>query len=130
MSQITGPLAIMNGAATPVAVSFAPERIAPEYATFTERSATSNNGYKRLGVGFSAPSSKRSTARVDINFEMPVLAQVNGINTVAYTARFKGYFVLPDAMTAAERADLHAFIWGALKDSKIAAVIKDLDPLY
>lgn len=130
MSQITGPLTINNGAATPVAKTFAPERVAPELTTFTERSSTSSAGFLRLGIGYSPASSKRATTRVDVALDLPVLSTVNGVSTVAYIGRFKGYFVIPDVMTAAERADLIAFVANALDDSKIRGTVKDLDPLY
>lgn len=130
MSQITGALSINNGAATPVAKSFAPERIAPDLSTFVERSAPASAGYLRLGVGFSPASSKRPTNRVEISFDFPVLQTVNGISSVAYTARFKGTAVLPDQMTATERADFAAFVANSLDVSSIRNVIKDLDPLY
>jgi hypothetical protein len=130
VSQITGPLSINDGAATPVAKSFAPERVAPELSTFTERTAASSAGFLRLGVSYSAASSKRSTNRVDISFDYPVLQSVNGVNSVAYTARFKGQFVIPDVMTAAERANLQAFVANAMSNAAVKAVVKDLDPMY
>jgi len=130
MSQITGPLSINNGAATPVAKSFAPERVAPEYSVFTERTAASSAGFYRLGIRFSSASSKRATNRVDVDLDLPVLSTVNGVSTVAYVGRFRGYFVVPDLMTAAERADLHAFVANALDIASIKAVVKDLDPMY
>lgn len=130
MSQITGPLSINNGAATPVAKSFAPERVAPDNSVFTERSAAVSAGFYRLGVRYSPASSKRSTNRVDIDMDLPVLSTVNGVSTVAYVGRFKGYFVIPDTMTAAERADLHAFVANGLNVAAVKAVVKDLDPLY
>lgn len=130
MSQITGALSINNGAATPVAKTFSPERVTPELTTFTERTATSSAGFVRLGVAFSAASSKRATNRVDISLDYPVLQTVNGVSSVAYVGRFKGYFVVPDVMTAAERADLAAFVANALDNTQVRAVIKDLDPMY
>jgi hypothetical protein len=130
VSQITGPLSINDGAATPVAKSFAPERVAPELSTFTERTAASSAGFLRLGVSYSAASSKRATNRVDISFDYPVLQSVNGVNSVAYTARFKGQFVIPDVMTAAERANLQAFVANAMSNAAVKAVVKDLDPMY
>lgn len=130
MSQITGPLSINDGAATPVAKSFAPERVAPELSTFTERTAASSAGFLRLGVSYSAASAKRQTNRVDISFDYPVLQSVNGVNSVAYTARFKGSFVIPDVMTAAERANLQAFVANAMSNAAVKAVVKDLDPMY
>lgn len=130
MSQVTGPLSINNGAATPVAKSFAPEQVSPQLTTFTERSAASSSGFIRLGVALSPASGKRLTNRVDISLDMPVTAVVNGVNTVAYVGRFKGYFVLPDTMTSGERADMAAFVANALDNTQVRAVIKDLDPLY
>lgn len=130
MSQVTGALSIMNGAATPVAKSFAPEQVSPQLTTFTERSAASSSGYTRLSISYSPASRRRPTNRVDISLDLPVLNTANGVSTVAYVGRFKGYFVIPDSMTAAERADLAAFVANALDNAQIRAVIKDLDPLY
>lgn len=130
MSQITGPLTINNGAATPVAKSFAPERVAPDNSVFTERSAAVSAGFTRLSVRYSPASSKRATNRVDVDLDLPVLSTVNGVSTVAYVGRFKGYFVIPDTMTAAERADLRAFVANALDNTAVMGVVKDLDPLY
>lgn len=130
MSQITGPLSINDGAATPVAHSFAPERVTPDLSTFTERTAGSSAGYIRLGVGFSPAASNRPTNRIDINLDLPVLQTVNGVSTVAYVGRFKGYFVVPDQMTAAERANLHAYVANALANATVKGVVKDLDPMY
>ena len=130
MSQITGALTINNGAATPVAKTFSPERVTPELTTFTERSATSSAGFVRLGMAFSPASSKRATNRIDVSLDLPILQTVNGVSTVAYVGRFKGYFVIPDVMTASERADLAAFVANALDNTQVRAVIKDLDPMY
>jgi hypothetical protein len=128
--QVTAPLAINDGAATPVAKSFAPERVAPEGSVFTERSAAVSAGFTKLGIGFSAASAKRPTNRIDVSLDYPVLSTVNGVSTVAYKGLFRGYFVCPDTMTAAERANLHAFVANGLAHASIKAVVKDLDPLY
>lgn len=130
MSQVTGALSINNGAATPVAKSFAPERVAPDLSVFTERTAAASAGFIRLSVGLSPASAKRSTNRVTLKLDHPVLSTVNGVSTVAYVGRFDGSFVIPDVMTAAERADLHAFVANALDNALIKGVVKDLDPTY
>ncbi len=130
MSQITGPLSILNGAATPVAKSFAPERVSPDLSSFTERSAAVSAGFPRLTVGYSPASGKRTTNRIDLKMDLPILSTVNGVSTVAYVGRFQGYFVIPDVMTAAERADLRAFVANALDNAQVLGVVKDLDPLY
>lgn len=130
MSQVTGPLSINNGAATPVAKSFAPESVTPGLTSFTERSSGVSAGYYRLTIGFSPASSKRATNRIDISVDQPTMQTINGVQSIAYVGRFKGYFVVPDTMSAGERADLAAFVANALDNTQIRAVIKDLDPLY
>lgn len=130
MSQVTGPLTINNGAATPVAKTFSPERIVPELSTFTERSTGVSAGYLRLGVGFSPASKARVTNKVDVTLDFPVLSTVNGVSSVAYVGRFRCTFTMPDTMTAAERADFAAFVANALDITQVRGVIKDLDPLY
>lgn len=130
MSQITAPLSILDGLATPVARLFAPMRVAPDQSVFAEKTSPVSAGYKLLKVGLSSASASRPTNRVDVELQFPVVSTVNGISTVAYTGLFKGYFVLPDVMTSAERADLVAFVANALDNTQIRGVIKDLDPLY
>lgn len=130
MSQVTGPITIDNGEATPVAKSFSPEKVSPDQTTFTERSALSSAGFLRFSVGLSPANGGRKTNRVNIELSMPVLASAGGVSSVAYTGIFKGYFVIPDVMTSVERADLAAFVANALDNAQIRAVIKDLDPLY
>lgn len=130
MSQITGPITINNGAATPVAKTFSPERVSPELSVFTERSAGASSGFIRLSYGLDVAKSTRKTNRVNVEISMPVTAIVNGITSLQYTGLFKGYWVLPDQMSPAERADMHAFVTNALANANIKAAVKDLDPAY
>lgn len=130
MSQVTGPLSIGNGAATPVIKNFNPERVAPELSSFTERSAISSNGFQRITVSYSAASSARRTNRIKISLEIPVVETVSGINQVTRTLRCDVGFVVPDAATASERADLQAFAANMLDNPLLKGLVKDLDPLY
>lgn len=130
MGQVTGPLTINDGAATPVARTFSPEKVSPEESVFVERSAGVSAGYQRLKVGYSPANANRPTNRVDVGLTMPVLQTINGVSSVAYTARFEGKFVLPDVATPADRANIIAFVKNALGLTLISGVVKDLDPLY
>lgn len=130
MSQITAPLTINDGAATPVAKTFAPVRISPDASVFAEKSSGVSAGFIPLTVRFSAAGSKRATNRVDYEVDYPVLSTVAGVSTVAYTLRFKGYFVVPDQATALERSNLHAFVANGLQSVPVKSVIRDLDPMY
>lgn len=130
MPQITGPITIKNGAATPVAKSFAPMRVAPDLSVFAEKSAGVSAGYTLLKLGFSQASSQRPTNRVDFALDYPVLNTVNGISTVASTARFKGYWVIPDTLTDAQRSDFEAFVRNGIATDPVVAAVKTLDPSY
>lgn len=130
MSQVTGPIVIKNGAATPVDKSFAPIAVSPDLSVFAEKSSAASSGYIKLSIGVSLANGQRNTNRVDINLDLPVTEIVNGVAQVTRTGRFKGYFVIPDAMTGSERADLVAYIANALDVAQIRSVVKDLDPLY
>lgn len=130
MTQVTGPIVINDGAATPVARSFSPEKVTPADSSFAERSSGISAGYTRLKIGLDLANSKRPTNHVPIEVVMPTLNTVNGVSVVAYTARFQGKFILPDVMTAAERANIVAFVANALDNALIRSTVKDLDPLY
>lgn len=130
MPQVTGNLTINNGAATPVAKTFAPVRIAPELSLFAEKTSGISAGFTVLSVKSSPSSNQRSTDRVDVDLDLPILSAIGGVSAVAYTLRFKSYFVIPKNATAGERADLAAYAANALANAVVKAPIKDLDPLY
>lgn len=130
MPQVTASLTINDGSATPVAKTFAPVRVAPELSVFSEKTSGVSAGFTNLTVKSSPSSNTRATDRVDIELDYPVLSTVNGVSTVAYTLRFKSYFVIPKTATAAERANLAAYAANALANSVVRAPVKDLDPLY
>jgi hypothetical protein len=130
MPQVTGNLTVNNGAATPVAVNFAPERIAPELSTFVDRSSGVSALYARMSVKFSPAGGNRPTNRVDFDIDYPVGATVNGVTTVASVGRVRSYAVIPDTWSAADRANLVAFFANALDNASVRGVFKDLDPLY
>jgi len=130
MSQITAPLSIMNGAATPVAVTFSPERVAPELSTFVDRSGGVSALYPRLSVKFSPAAGNRPTNRVDVDLDLPVGATVNGVSTVASVGRVRCYAVIPDTWDATIRANLVGLFANALDNATVRGVFKDLDPMY
>lgn len=128
MSQVTGSLTIQDGAAANK--TFAPMQVAPGASQFAEKTAGLQAGYILLDVLMSQPSANRPTARVDVNLKLPVIQTINGVSSVASTGLFKGYFVVPDTWTTAQRKDLRAFVANALDVAIIKATVEDLDPLY
>lgn len=130
MSQVTGPIVIKNGAATPVDKSFLPMVVAPGSSIFTERSASASAGYQKLTVNYSPANGGRKTNRTEILVDVPVTEVVAGVDTVTRTLRFQGTFIVPDTATSLERSDLVAFVANALDVPIVRGVIKDNDPLY
>lgn len=130
MPKITGPLTINNGATTPVAKSFQPRKVGEEAALFSEKTATSSAGYVNLGVSFSMASTKRPTNRTDISLDLPVMQTIGGVTSVAHVGRFKGYFVVPEAMDDASRKDLVAYVGNSLLYSAVGDVVRGNEPAY
>lgn len=128
MSQVTGALTIADGAAANK--TFAPLQVSPGMSQFAEKTAGMFAGFYLLDILYSPASSSRSTNRVDVNLKMPIMQTVDGISSVATTGLFKGYFVIPDTWTSAQRKDLRAYVANALDVAIVKAVIEDLDPMY
>jgi hypothetical protein len=128
---IVAPIAVNNGAATPVAVTFNPE--AQDNAgtyTFVDRTAGVSVGFKRLAVN---SKFARGTARVNrskLTLEMPVTSVVNGVTTQAYVIRGSLDLIFPVEATDAERKDAYAFMQNALSNTLVRGALRDLDPIY
>jgi hypothetical protein len=123
-------IVLNDGQATPVAHTFQPNQITPQLAVFTNRDSVTSAGQMTLELGFSPASSKRSTERLSVRFNLPIEATVDGVTAVAYTARFLSDIIIPDSMTASQRADLAAFISNAVSDAIVQGMVTDLDPVY
>lgn len=131
MPQVSAAITLNNGAATPVAVSFTPERISSTEATFVDRSAGYSNGYRRITFTYSPPNGKRATTRVGVSFSFPEISVVNGVATVIHTARYQnGDFIIPDTMSVASRADLRAFVANGMDQALAIAMVRDLDTAW
>lgn len=123
-------ISLNDGQATPVSHDFTPNQISPNSSTFVDKDSTTSAGQKKLILTFSPASVSRQTTRVGVRFAMPIEQTVDGVTSVAYTARFNGDVVIPDQMTQAQRDDLAAFISNALAHTVVSGSISDLDPVY
>jgi len=128
MSQVTGPIVINDGAASPK--SFLPMVVASAQSIFTERSASFSAAYPKLTAAFDPANGGRKTNRIGVKVDLPVVEMVAGVESVTRTLRFEGTFIVPDTATATDRANLHAFVANGLDDALISGMVKNLDPLY
>ncbi|UUW21238.1 MAG: hypothetical protein [Sanya fiers-like virus 10] len=124
-----GNLTVNDGAATPVAVTFYPERVTPDLAVFVDRRKTVRALQPSIKVGLKPATAARNTYQVPFEVEYPIEGVVNGVAQAIGIARYKdGKFIIPDFMPAIDRAHLVAFSINGLNAVKAAP--KDLDPYY
>lgn len=125
-------ISLNDGQGTPVAHTFAPLTCTPGNTVLVNREGNTSAGNRTLVLSYDAAKANRATHRVGIRFNMPVEAQNadTGQYRVEYTARFSGEAVIPDRMTAAERADFAAFVANAIMHADVNDYIADLDPFY
>jgi len=123
-------IVINDGQATPVAVTFGPEAVAPALSSFSDKTAGVPLGYRRMKVSTTFASGKNVVNRGKLAIELPVVQTVNGIQSVAYTLRANVDVILPQASTDANRKDLYAFLKNALGHALVTGALRDLDPIF
>lgn len=124
-------ITLADGQATPVNHTFNPRIfVGPGETVLINDEALTSAGQMKLTLGFSAASQARPTNRVKVRFSMPVEQTVNGVTSVAYTARFDGDIVLPEQMTLDQRKNMAAYVANALSNATIKGYTSALDPMY
>lgn len=130
MSQATA-FTLADGQATPVNITFSPERVTPELSTFVDRSSGIAARFRRLSARFNPATNGRKSNKAQLNISIPVVGvMASGQTGVIYTLRSTISYELPDGCTDAERKDLHALTVNALGQALLRGVMRDLDPLY
>jgi hypothetical protein len=112
-------LTIADGQGTPVNHTFSPDSIENNVARWSDRSSGISIGFPVITFSNKRPTAKGSrNYRVTAKVVYPVLEQTSpstatGIQPApvkAYDLIFNGEFVLPERSTAAQRADLFAYV--------------------
>lgn len=131
-------LTIHDGSAPSTAKTFAVQQgqqgVVP--AAWLEKTADVYAGFIRLTTVCNRAQKAKAT-KVSIKLALPKLA-VMGVSasgsTPAPTTTSVGYatveFSIPDNFTAADRANLHAYIVNAVSQTAIKAQILQLEPVY
>lgn len=120
-----------DGTATPVAVTFSPERLPDGRIAWVDRRKSSAALQPRVVLTQSPANGGRSTHRFGYEFIYPIEGLVNNVPAPVATARYKdGTFVIPDIMPAIDRAHLAAFVANFQDATLIKAVFKDQDWVF
>lgn len=130
MPQVTGPLTINDGSATPVAVSYSPELLSSSESVFVDRREASRDLQPSIAVNFSRASTNRKTFKVSHIVEFPIPTLVGGAVVSVDVARAKVEYTIPQTMSAQQRKHFRALVANAEALASLKAGVEDLDPLY
>lgn len=130
MPQVTGPLTINDGSATPVAVAYSPEQLSSEESVFVDRREASRDMQPSITILFSRASRARATFKSQRVVEYPITAVVNGVTMVTDIARARVEYTIPKTMTKDQRKHLRALVANTEDNASVKAGVEDLDPLY
>ncbi len=130
MSPAIAQLVIADGAASPANHNFDPVTTDGSLAKFADRSATIPAGYATISHEVLPPSGNRTTYKITEGFMVPVVATVNGVDTVVrYSSGQVILNVHPDSLLA-ERKNLRAYMSNFLAHATIKTSIENLEPIY
>lgn len=123
-------LTIADGQASPVNHSFDPVTTDGSLAKWADRSPTIPSGYRTIQLEVSPPSGNRTTNKWQAGFNMPVVATVNGVDTVVRNSSAQLTLNIHPESTLQERKDLMAYIANMLAIAGVKTSLQNLEPYY
>lgn len=123
-------ISINDGKATPVAHVFSPVTTDGSTAEWANRAASMPQGFEGLKVNVRKPQSPTGAYRIDIEMSFPVLATVNGVETVVRTSKFTGTYYSSAIGPEADRKDHRVLLSNLFGSSAMASIIEKLEPAY
>lgn len=129
---------INDGAATPVARTFAPKTLIGSDAKYVDRSSGITLGYPEITVMSSMPSKTSKLAKTRLKIVLPVMevvnaATYNGITpapTKAYDMTFDCTFFAHERSTLQDRKHILAFARNFLADALVTALVQNQETIY
>ena len=123
-------LTINDGQAAPVAHTFSPQTNNGSRAVWNDRSPSIPAGYRQISHELADPSGSRTVHKVTLGFMCPVVAAVDGSDTVVrYNSGQITLNVNPQS-TLQERKDLLAYMANTMANSTIKTSVENLEPFY
>jgi hypothetical protein len=123
-------LTINDGAATPVARTFAVQNASAGKATWLEKSAGVSIGYIKLTDEFREAKSPTGANSRILAVEMPTVAVVNGVTTRVRVSSSQVRLNFAQDATDQERKDLLAFMTNALSNAILKPAISGQEPVF
>lgn len=123
-------MTINDGLATPVAHTFSPQTTSGSKAQWADRSPSIPAGYRTISHELADPNGTRTVHKVTLGFMIPVVATVDGSDTVVrYNSAQVTLNVNPQS-TLQERKDLLAYVANTLGNANVKTSVENLEPFY
>lgn len=116
--------------AVPAAHTFSPVTTTGAKAQWADRSPTIPAGYRLISFELGEPSGQRTTYKITFGFKCPVVASVNGVDTVVrYDSAQLVLNVHPES-TLQNRKDLLAYVANTCGLATVKTAVENLEPFY
>jgi hypothetical protein len=123
-------LTIADGQASPANHTFDPVTTDGAKAQWADRSPAVPSGFLTISHEVLGPSGNRTVHQVKAGYMMPVLAEVDGVDTVVrYSSAQVTLNIHPDS-TLQERKDLLAYVANSLDLAAWKTSVQNLEPFY
>jgi len=123
-------LSINDGLATPVAHTYAPVTTDGAKAQWADRSPTVPAGFRTISQEVKEPSGSRTVYTIEAGFMFPVVATVDGTDTVVrYNSGSVKLNIHPNS-TLQERKDTMAYVSNFLANATVKTSVENLEPFY
>lgn len=123
-------LTINDGAATPVAHTFAPVTTDGSLAKWADRSPSIPQGFRTITEEVLEPSGNRTAYKITLGFYFPVVATVNGVDTVVRFGSAQVVFNMAPDSTLQERDDSLTYVINTLSHASVRTSVENLEPFY
>lgn len=123
-------LTINDGQATPVAHTFSPVTTDGSTAKWADRAPSIPAGFRTISYEVAGPNGSRTTNKLQAGFMIPVVATVNGVDTVVrYSSGQITLNIHPEA-TLQERKDLLAYMTNFVANATVKTSVENVEPFY
>lgn len=123
-------LTINDGATTPVAHVFSPVSTNGAKAEWADRTASMPTAYLTISDEVRKPATATAAYRKITGFNNPVVADVNGVDTVVRNSSAQLTLNFAPTSTIQERKDLLAYIAGWCANADVKESIENIEPFY
>lgn len=123
-------LTINDGQGTPVAHTFSPQSTTGSKASWADRSPTIPAGYRTISHELAEPNGNRTVTKITLGYMVPVVATVDGSDTVVRYNSGQVILNVNPQSTLQERKDLLAYVANSLANANVKTSVENLEPFY